>query len=159
MEKTYTITEEQINAILKNSNSSFTLQGAIEHYGLTPLSENKAEREASDIKPHYITISEEAVMDAIIKKHIPHGSINLKSIIAENKAIKKCMVDYYNLSPPLSLVPLREISENDNSILFAEWIKTHAKYCEPDGWKDENGLGETMTSKDLYSKFLNTTAF
>jgi len=52
---------------------------------------------------------------------------------------------------------LNEI-QND-SIIFAEWIKTHAKYCEPDGWKDENGLGETISSTELYERFKKSTIF
>lgn len=43
--------------------------------------------------------------------------------------------------------------------LFAEWIKTHAKHCEPDGWKDQDGLGATMSSTDLAERFKKSTAY
>lgn len=37
-------------------------------------------------------------------------------------------------------------------IELLEWVKLNAKYCEPDGCKDENGLGEILTSKQILIK-------
>lgn len=44
----------------------------------------------------------------------------------------------------------------ETAIEFAEWIKYNARYCEPDGWKDENGLGETKSTSELFELYLTS---
>ena len=40
-----------------------------------------------------------------------------------------------------------------HAIEFAEYLTDNHKYCEPDGYKDINGKGETLSIKDIYNTF------
>lgn len=42
-----------------------------------------------------------------------------------------------------------------HAIEFAEYLIDNHKYCEPDGWKDINGKGETLTIDEIYKQFNN----
>ncbi len=44
-------------------------------------------------------------------------------------------------------------SMKKHAIEFAEYLTDNHKYCEPDGWKDINGKGETLNINQLYNKF------
>lgn len=48
-------------------------------------------------------------------------------------------------------IPAMEI----HAIEFAEYLTDNHKYCEPDGWKDENGKGETLSINEIYKQFNN----
>lgn len=56
-----------------------------------------------------------------------------------------------------NLLSLSPQSDHINPIELLEWVKNNHKYCEPDGWKDENGLGETLTTSQLIQTFNNRT--
>lgn len=34
------------------------------------------------------------------------------------------------------------------------YIKNNHQYCQPDGWKDENRLGETLSDRDILDRFV-----